>query len=122
MFQSMGLSTLLETVCIRECYKPKSERKVSWTPQYQYKKTGRHESIIAFGQGKPIWKHMQEVKWFISLLRFSNTSRLCTAYKKSTVGLNASSTTVPSLWCRKRSQTTSNDKLCKETCANINHH
>lgn len=80
------------------------------------------KSIMAFGQVKPIWKQMQELKWIISLLGFGDTSRLCTVYRKSTVWLKASSTSLPSLWFRKRPETTLNYELCKETCAKINHH
>lgn len=70
------------------------------------------ELIIAFGQGNPIWKQMQELKWIILLLGFGTTSRLCTAYTKGTVWLNVSPTSVPSLWCRKRPETALNNELC----------
>lgn len=74
-------------------------------------KTKQTESIMAFGQGKPIWKQMQELKWIISLWGSGNTNRFCTAYRKSTVWLKASSTSLASPWYRKRPETTLNDEL-----------
>lgn len=79
-------------------------------------------STMAFGQAKPVWKKMQKHKCVISVSGLCNTSRPSTAYRENTVWLKASSTSLPSLWCRKRSETTLKGDVYKWACSKINHH